>query len=127
VPRYRLTIRDTDHFDDEDGVFLLDDGAAREYAIQIMDELQKDDEAGWIDHTFEVMREGRVVWPSQAVTIGLIVTELVINAIKHAFPADQADGTVVVAYDLAAPNWTLSVCMTNPKERFRDGQKANPG
>jgi hypothetical protein len=41
---------------------LLDDGAAREYAIQIMDELQKDDEAGWIGHTFEVMREGRVVW-----------------------------------------------------------------
>jgi len=42
VPRYRFTVRNTDRFDDEDGVFLLDDGAAREYAIQIMDELQKD-------------------------------------------------------------------------------------
>ena len=34
--RYRFTIRDTDHFDDEDGVFLLDDGAAREYAIFLL-------------------------------------------------------------------------------------------
>jgi hypothetical protein len=62
VPRYRFTIRDTDHFDDEDGVFLLDDGAAREYAIKILDELQKDDEASWAGHTMEVMREGRIVW-----------------------------------------------------------------
>lgn len=46
---------------------------------------------------------------TQAVSIGLIVTELVINAIKHAFPGNQRDGTVVVAYDLAAPNWRLSV------------------
>jgi uncharacterized protein DUF6894 len=62
MPRYRFTVRNTDRFDDEDGVFLLDDGAAREYAIQIMDELQKDDEAGWMGYTLEVMREGRVVW-----------------------------------------------------------------
>jgi len=62
MPRYRFTIRDTDRFDDEDGVFLLDDGAAREYAIQIMDELQKDDEADWVKYTMEVMRENRVVW-----------------------------------------------------------------
>ena len=62
MPRYRFTIHDTDRFDDEDGVFLLDDGAAREYAIHIMDELQKDDEAGWMGYTLEVMREGRVVW-----------------------------------------------------------------
>jgi Domain of unknown function (DUF6894) len=62
VPRYRFTVRDTDRFDDEDGVFLPDDAAAREYAIQIMDELQKDDEAVWIAYTLEVMREGRVVW-----------------------------------------------------------------
>jgi hypothetical protein len=27
-----------------------------------MDELQKDDEAGWMGYTLEVMREGRVVW-----------------------------------------------------------------
>jgi PAS domain S-box-containing protein len=46
---------------------------------------------------------------SQAVSVGIIVTELVINAIKHAFPGDRTDSVVVVAYDLAAPNWRLSV------------------
>jgi two-component sensor histidine kinase len=46
---------------------------------------------------------------SQAVSFGLIVTELVINALKHAFPDDRADGAVIVAYELAEPNWRLSV------------------
>jgi anti-sigma regulatory factor (Ser/Thr protein kinase) len=36
-------------------------------------------------------------------------TELVINAVKHAFPDDRNDGTVIVAYDLAEPNWRLTV------------------
>ncbi|QIG52508.1 PAS domain-containing protein [Nordella sp. HKS 07] len=46
---------------------------------------------------------------SQAVSIGLIVTELVINALKHAFPDDCTGGTVTVTYQLAEPNWRLSV------------------
>jgi len=35
---------------------------AREYAIQIVDELQKDDEASWIGYSMEATREGRVIW-----------------------------------------------------------------
>jgi len=62
VPRYRFNIRDHDDFDDEDGMILPDDGTAREHAIQIMDELQKADAAGWVDHIMEVSREGSVVW-----------------------------------------------------------------
>ena len=46
---------------------------------------------------------------SQAVSIGIIVTELVINAIKHAFPGHRTDSSVVVGYDSAAPDWRLSV------------------
>jgi chemotaxis protein methyltransferase CheR len=53
--------------------------------------------------------QGGTASSSQAVSIGIIVTELVINAIKHAFPGDRKDNIVVVAYDLAAPNWRLSV------------------
>jgi two-component system, sensor histidine kinase PdtaS len=39
---------------------------------------------------------------------GQIVTELVINALKHAFP-DYASGTIKVGYHSDGPAWTLSV------------------
>ena len=45
----------------------------------------------------------------QAESLGLIVTELVMNALKHAYPGDKAKGQIVVAYDMAGPNWKLSV------------------
>jgi two-component sensor histidine kinase len=43
-----------------------------------------------------------------SVSLGLIVTELVINALKHAFPVTQA-GDIVVSYRSQAADWTLSV------------------
>lgn len=44
----------------------------------------------------------------QAVSMGLITTELVINAMKHAFPSD-AGGTIVVRFESTAGAWRLSV------------------
>ena len=49
---------------------------------------------------------------SQAVSIGLIVTELVINALKHAFPEDKAEGHVTVSHEVDGTNWKLSVTDT---------------
>lgn len=43
-----------------------------------------------------------------SVSLGLIVTELVINALKHAFPGHRT-GKIVVAYGSHGPNWTMSV------------------
>lgn len=45
----------------------------------------------------------------QAVSLGLIVTELVINAIKYAFPDASKKGAVKVSYDTDGANWTLVV------------------
>ncbi|HZK99601.1 MAG TPA: histidine kinase dimerization/phosphoacceptor domain -containing protein [Caulobacteraceae bacterium] len=43
-----------------------------------------------------------------SVSLGLIVTELVINALKHAFPGRRT-GKISVAYASDGPKWTLSV------------------
>jgi len=43
-----------------------------------------------------------------SVSLGLIVTELVINALKHAFPG-QRSGSILVAYRSSGSEWTLSV------------------
>jgi PAS domain S-box-containing protein len=43
-----------------------------------------------------------------SVSLGLIVTELVINALKHAFPGERK-GKITVDYQSQGVNWTLSV------------------
>jgi chemotaxis protein methyltransferase CheR len=45
----------------------------------------------------------------EAESIGLIVTELVINSLKHAFNADTKDGQITVAYDVSGTDWKLSI------------------
>jgi two-component sensor histidine kinase len=44
-----------------------------------------------------------------SVSMGLIVTELVINSLKHGFPAN-AGGTITVDYRVDGSGWALSVC-----------------
>jgi two-component sensor histidine kinase len=45
----------------------------------------------------------------QAESIGLIVTELVMNCLKHAFADEKATGQITVAYETSGTNWKLSV------------------
>jgi chemotaxis protein methyltransferase CheR len=59
--------------------------------------------------TLETKVSGGMVVSSEAVSIGLIVIESVINALKHAFPQSKPDGRIVVAYDAEGTGWTLSI------------------
>ena len=54
---------------------------------------------------------------SEAVSLGLIVTELVINALKHGFPSGEKGG-ILVKYEAQNSGWQLSVADngSGPKE-----------
>lgn len=52
--------------------------------------------------------DGSLVSANASISLGLIVTELVINALKHGFP-DGRKGTIRVRYFSSNKDWTLSV------------------
>jgi two-component sensor histidine kinase len=60
-----------------------------------------------------------------SVSLGLIVTELVINALKHAFPGGRS-GSIVVSYRSHGPDWTLSI-KDDGVGMPRDAASATPG
>jgi len=54
--------------------------------------------------TLKVQAESGMALSNEAVSIGLIVTELVINALKHAFVGNRTSGEIVIRYDVAEPS-----------------------
>jgi two-component sensor histidine kinase len=52
--------------------------------------------------------EGRAS-SSDAVSLGLIVTELMINALKHAFPVEKPGNRIDVRFETNASGWRLTV------------------
>jgi two-component sensor histidine kinase len=59
--------------------------------------------------SLKVCGDGGSTTSREAECLGLIVTELVMNALKHGFPGDRTDGWITVGYDAAGTNWKLSV------------------
>jgi two-component sensor histidine kinase len=60
-----------------------------------------------------------------SVSLGLIVTELVINALKHAFPGHDSVGKIAVDYLAEGTGWTLSV--SDNGIGTPAGERAKPG
>ncbi len=58
--------------------------------------------------SIDVVSDGSKVGADVSASLGLIVTELVMNALKHAFP-DERPGKITVSYHSQGPNWTLSI------------------
>ena len=58
--------------------------------------------------TIDVTAKGDDIPSGQAVRLGLITTELVINALKHAFP-DRSSGRILVNYLAVDGSWGLSI------------------
>ena len=58
--------------------------------------------------SIQVKVDNSTVDADVSVSLGLIVTELVINALKHAFP-DERTGTIVVDYHSSGKDWALSI------------------
>ncbi|EHK76721.1 sensory transduction regulatory protein [Sinorhizobium meliloti CCNWSX0020] len=58
--------------------------------------------------SIRVTVDDSVVDADVSVSLGLIVTELVINALKHAFP-DERKGVIVIDYRSSGNDWTLSI------------------
>lgn len=58
--------------------------------------------------SIQVTVDDSVVDADVSVSLGLIVTELVINALKHAFP-DERNGVIVIDYRSSGNDWTLSI------------------
>jgi two-component sensor histidine kinase len=58
--------------------------------------------------SIEVTVDNSVVTANVSVSLGLIITELVINALKHAFP-ERRHGKIKIDYRSNGSGWTLSV------------------
>src|SRR4029079_16818239 len=67
------------------------------------------------------------VQSADAISLGLIVTELVINALKYAFPDQKKAATVKVDYEVNGTDWKLSVSDNGVGRLANDGPPAKGG
>ena len=76
--------------------------------------------------TLEAIVDDTTTNSDVSVSMGLIVTELVINAIKHAFPDQAAGGKIIVSFAADEGGWLLSVS-DNGAELPAGKKRGKPG
>jgi two-component system, sensor histidine kinase PdtaS len=86
----------------------LEDVAVQPYLAKLCESLSSSMIQGARPLTLAVEADGSTINARDAVSIGLVVTELVINAIKYGFAHEQA-GSIIVSYRADALGWTLAV------------------
>ena len=59
--------------------------------------------------SLKVEADDGTVISHQAVSMGLIVTELVMNCLKHAFPSEKEDAAIAVSYKVSDADWKLTI------------------
>jgi two-component sensor histidine kinase len=79
------------------------------YLSKLCESLQTSMIGDYRPTTLNVTSDGGSITSRDAVSLGLIVTELILNALKHAFPDDKVDRQIAVGFDVAGTNWKLSV------------------
>lgn len=76
--------------------------------------------------TLEAVVDDTTTNSDMSVSMGLIVTELVINAIKHAFPDQAGGGKIIVSFAADEGGWLLSVS-DNGAGRPAGVERGKPG
>ncbi len=79
------------------------------YLTQLCESLKSAMIGDYRPATLNVTCDGGSLTSREAVSLGLIVTELILNALKHAFTDDKNDRQIAVGFDVAGTNWKLSV------------------
>lgn len=77
--------------------------------------------------TIKVIGEGGRATSREAESLGLIATELVMNALKHAFAADKIDGRIVVAFDVDGRIGSFRLLTMGPADRTASSLKQRLG
>ena len=75
----------------------------------------------------EVLADNSLIDSARAVSVGLIVTELLINSIKYAFPDPRPDALVKVLYQVSGGDWKLTVSDNGIGKTADDALKTTGG
>jgi two-component sensor histidine kinase len=79
------------------------------YLTQLCDSLKTSMIGDYRPTTLKVISDAGTVTSREAVSLGLIVTELILNALKHAFTDNRSERQIAVGFAVAGMNWKLSV------------------